>query len=483
MVRFRLGSLLGSLAAFAGCSTESLVEPPRPDASSDAQPADAISNVKSLDEAFLCRSTNGVGGIGKGTDLTRFNISQTEFPAARCNDGSAPAFYFRPAATSEARNRWVIQLNGGGGCRSADACAARFCGYDTNFSAFQMSSREAPDGTHGEGILARRADNPVGDFNHVFVHYCTSDNWSGQAPDTILSAPSPGAEGPPIAYRIHFAGAHVVDAVVATLRRQTAVPFSPDAPDLDDATQVVFAGASAGGGGVARHADALRATLGVSRPVCGEAPCPLDFLALIDSAFGPDLVDFDLSSSKLCAAGLCSWESIMRNEQTQGGHAIWKARTDQSCLDWHAANDVEKAWQCVDNNYVMANHITSPLLVRTGQTDELQFGNAVEAGFLAKDGSPLSDKAFAAMVRARLAALGNAKSSAAEGSLMSKNPAVFGPSCKKHETLRNNEHTFDVRVRTGAKDVSMFDVFTNFGSGQTPTVAIAQPGDPAACPK
>ncbi len=489
---------IGALAALivSGCTDAGLA--PNVDASvgtdasaADGQVANVDANVDaiSLDQAFSCRSASGVGGIGKGTDLTRFVVDQSAFPKARCNDGTPAVFYYRPAATDVSRNKWVIQLNGGGGCRSGQACANRFCGFDTNFSAFQMSSKETPTGTHGEGILDRRSDNPWGDWNHVFVHFCTSDNWAGQAEGRVLSAVAPNAaDAGVVSYRIDFLGAYVVDAVVATLRKAGGPAVSVAgvaAPDLDDASHVVLAGASAGGGGVARHADALGALLAQNRPTCGASPCALDFRALIDSSLAPSYDSYDLSASPLCTAmKLCSWEDIMRNEYTAGGFATWGARTDDSCLSWQKANAPGFEWRCADNDYLMAHHITTPMLVRMGQRDELHFRAVTEGNFQKKDGGgPVDEATFAALVRESLGGLTSLKSMANERSAIAVTPAVFGPSCTKHETLRNSEHVFDVRIPVDGKNVNMIDVWQAWLAGSTPTAAIAQPGVAGNCPK
>ena len=176
-------------------------------------------------------------------------------------------------------------------------------------------------GIVADGILqqggAGGEPNPLGDANHVFVRYCSSDSWAGTAGAIDVDAVHP-ITAAPVRFRIAFAGAAILDAVVATLRRDGAAPpaytlggGSTTLPDLDDAVAVTFAGASAGGAGVAHQADRLRADLRAHNTACGGAACPLQFLALIDSAFGPSSEHLDFSTSTLCAdAGLCTHPEV-----------------------------------------------------------------------------------------------------------------------------------------------------------------------------
>ena len=119
----------------------------------------------------------------------------------------------------------------------------------------QMSSSVAPTtGILGLGIMDRRPDNPTGNWNHVFILYCSSDRWVGVSRDVMLHTELQG----PSDYRIHFLGAKIMGAVLDTLRRdgvaglihtQGETPIAM--PNLDNAETVVLAGGSAGGSGVA----------------------------------------------------------------------------------------------------------------------------------------------------------------------------------------------------------------------------------------
>ena len=53
-------------------------------------------------------------------DLILNRISQTAFPNARCLDGTAPAFYFRPGRGVTGARSLILFLEGGGWCYPDD---------------------------------------------------------------------------------------------------------------------------------------------------------------------------------------------------------------------------------------------------------------------------------------------------------------------------------------------------------------------------
>ncbi|MBM4363656.1 MAG: hypothetical protein FJ104_13320, partial [Deltaproteobacteria bacterium] len=333
-------------------------------------------------------SAGGLSGVGPDPDdpLQAHFFDPAVFPDALCNDGTPATVYFRPGSDPTQRNRWVIQLMGGGGCRSGDSCAARWCSHMTNFGVTQMTSSVAPTrGTDGEGVLQEeRPDNLWAGYNHVLLRYCSSDNWSGTRHDVTLEGHHP-LTGEEIAFRVDFLGSRIIDATLATLRRD-GVPAlrwdyggGIDMPDLDDATEVILAGASAGGGGVVRSLDRVAATLAETHCAGCE---PLVVRGLVDSSYGASSKALDWSTTVQCTGlGLCSYEAQMQEEFTTGGHGTWGARMDQSCLDWHAKNAPGTEYLCADVGHVLENHVTSAFFVRQGLPDVLLSGNMVEAKF------------------------------------------------------------------------------------------------------
>jgi len=248
-----------------------------------------------------------------------------------------------------------------------------------------------------------------------------------------------------------------------------------DMPDLDEATEVILAGASAGGGGVVRSLDRVAATLAETHCAGCE---PLVVRGLVDSSHGASTEALDWSTTVQCTeTGLCSYEAQMQQEFTTGGHGIWGARMDQSCLDWHAENAPGTEYQCADVGHVLENHVTTPFFVRQGLTDSLLSGNMIEAMFTVPGEGPITLQSFARLTRNQLLALADLPTTAEEGALISA-PGVFGPKCSKHETLRCDASSFDTSIQVADAEVTMLDVWSRWVAGNgTASVVSSSMGD------
>ena len=278
-----------------------------------------------------------VGDIPPGTDLQRHTVNQNAFPLARCNDNSPAIFYFRPASDAANAKRWIIHLQGGGSCGNGLNCSQRRFSAGTNFGVKNMTSVDFPAGTTDNGIFERStpyaARNLFARYNQVFVHYCSSDTWTGAAEDVVLTGLDFRHDPPiPRQYTISFLGRPIFDAVIETLRRNGVPPLvylrpgggSQVMPDLDNAEFVILSGGSAGGGGVIHNLDHLRGIL----------PAATRLVGLSDSAFRPSKDGMDLSQSPLCVnQGACTVDAQNEWIFNQGPYAVWGAQnaSDRSC--------------------------------------------------------------------------------------------------------------------------------------------------------
>ena len=80
----------------------------------EAAPASAP--LETIADVFACINPGAAGGLAEGREerpLIRHDLDLEQFPEARCNDGTAAVFYFRPYEGEENRDRWVVQLQGG----------------------------------------------------------------------------------------------------------------------------------------------------------------------------------------------------------------------------------------------------------------------------------------------------------------------------------------------------------------------------------
>lgn len=475
--------------------------------------------VPMIGEGLTCGTRAEVGGVPRGTELARHDIDLGVFPDALCNDGTGARFYVRPYVGEANRNRWVIQLKGGGGCASGADCAKRWCSVLTNFGKTQMTADiNAPqlDTIAGNGILERRDDNPWGNYNQVFVQYCSSDEWAGSAKDRVVQTFAPcdpevaGAKCPdgsacpgeaagkdaglcknsPVSFRIHFLGHAIVDAVVATLRQDGVGAVGAGAggtalPDLDDAEYVVLAGASGGGAGVVNNLDRLSALLADHNSRCQtDGTCPLEVDGLIDSIFSPTFEGLDFAATPVCIeAQACDYASAMTLSLESEANFTSAVR-DASCKAWHAAHAPGTEWRCMDRNHVIRNHLTTPFFVRQGLVDSLLTKSFIDF-HLGAAGEPtdLIDTPLevAKLVQPQLASLADWPTRAEEGSPDAIAPGAFGPGCPKHETLSSSPDIYDTTITFAGAPRAMFEVIAFWKAGGANAVLVAKDPSDSFC--
>jgi Pectinacetylesterase len=323
-----------------------------------------------------------------GIPLLRRTIDVATYPNARCNDGSAAVMYIRPANAAyggnpivNPSNKWVIFLDGGGGCHDADECLlTRWCGGGGRVfdRAGKMSSKGAAMAIHGHGIFQLAPPAPVvnhfADYNHVLVHYCSSDNWIGSAGLSGINT-STGT-----GYDITFQGEAIVNAVIGTL---LAGPVAADpaavaefygttVPDLRDAVEIVLAGESAGGGGLRHHLDRLN--FDVLQPAVVDPEVKI--VGVVDAGATPGLWDAGISWADPFSPA--DYRDYLKTEVEPPVRSFWGANDsalDQSCLEvGYAAqhNAVGSHPQvCYDTTYTLMNHITTPVFLRHDIDDPL----------------------------------------------------------------------------------------------------------------
>lgn len=188
------------------------------------------------------------------------NVGQWTFievEGAQCRDGSDTGFGIR---LQEGADDLVIYLEGGGACFNSATCA----GNDPNYTESDFTAFAAQRG--GLGIFSTAASNPVGDWNAVYVPYCTGDVHGGSAPNAQV----PGVEGTQ-----QFVGHLNIERYLALL-----------APYLDDTDKVLLTGSSAGGFGSLVNFGAVAEAFGDADPYLLDDSGPI-FAA--DNVYSPQL--------------------------------------------------------------------------------------------------------------------------------------------------------------------------------------------------
>lgn len=442
--------LVSLLLLLTACPTTNSPVVADPDTNPDTN-TDTSESVLLLADALECGTPGQAGGVVDGKGLIRVDLDLEQYPEALCNDGSGAIMYVRRYSDDALKDRWVIRVQGGGSCKSGEECADRWCNEGTSFGMDKMTSTLAPElGIISPGVHAEKVENPMAGANHALLYYCSSDSWAGQG-EAVLSETADGTE-----YNIHFHGADIFEAAIDTLR--SGVTYTdPDQiersmPDLDQATEVLFAGASAGAAGVTNNLDSLAEILpGAS--VAG----------LHDSNFAPTLSELDLSTSSICTDyGACDFNTYIALVWDTSFKGYWNGRVDSSCLSAHP----EEPGLCVDVHHVVTNHLTTPVFVRMDLQDSLIMGNMVEGNFSLQSGAILDEVAFAELVTTQLQALQDVPNTAEE--TVAKAPGYFGPACGKHETLGNNDAVYATTVSVNGVDATMFQLMGNWLLDQQP---------------
>ena len=162
---------------------------------------------------------------------------------ARCLDGSPAAYYLQEASRAQDATKWVLYFESGGWCYSPIDCAAR-SRTEHGSSALQPPTvNNTPYGV----ISDSRAANP--DFygwNHVSLVYCDGASFAGSAAQPLVVGNGT---------KLFFRGLANLRAIVDDLLANRG---------LDRATEVLLAGASAGGLSAFIHADRVAALLPAS---------------------------------------------------------------------------------------------------------------------------------------------------------------------------------------------------------------------------
>lgn len=465
-----------------------------PDSGSNAGDGGAEANIES---ALSCGTPQRLTGVAQNGELQAIELDRAQFPDALCNDGTPPVLYYRPAVGAQNRNRWVISLRGGGGCSGAASCAARWCSCNstarcpsavttTNFTLNNMSGGGARSQDVG-GVLHRGAfPNPLEDYNHVQLIYCSSDGWRGAARGVEYTTTHP-ITGQSVTYVMHFMGTKILEAELKILRQEGVAPLTyslqttpEQLPDLDDAEEVVVVGDSAGGAGVINNLDWIAGTLRASHSGCdGGAACPPSVMGVMDAIVGPDLSRLDWSNSAGRDAGIVTWDAF--TTLSASSPSMRTGRGEESCEAWHRANRPGTESACSDGTHLVRHHVTTPFFVRMALFDGLISTNYEELGLADPvlgpfvrngQGVPIT---FGTVLHRELTAFPMLPGVAEEGAAMTRAPGVFAPSCSNHDTIHTNSEVYGVTISPDAGGTwAFFDVFTAWRDGGMPAAVLSQ---------
>lgn len=259
--------------------------------------------------------------------LQLYTVSQANDRQAVCNDGSPAKYYFRPGSEKN-RDKWVIFFKGGGGCSSEAECLTR-----AREDATLVSSLKYPSVSKEDGIFTVNPElNPdFYDWNMVKIMYCSSDNFIGNGEQKL------GGK------TWFFHGKAITTAVIEDLQDPTIMKTA----NLSEASQVLVAGSSAGGGGAVQNIDDIADWLPQAR-----------VRGLIDSSWGMDIEPYSTKGT----AGL--------DEDRIDAADFSNKQLDRSCLAANSNN--ERSCTILSKLYP---YIQTPIFIFMNQYDHKKLEN------------------------------------------------------------------------------------------------------------
>ncbi|PRQ03427.1 Pectinacetylesterase [Enhygromyxa salina] len=158
-----------------------------------------------------------------------------DIPEAECIDGSPTGIGVRYGISDEV----VIFFEGGGGCFNEATCGLFYASF-ANFDELTFDLLWQNTVLQGGIFSTLNGDNPVRDWNFIYVPYCTGDVHAGAAPDTAVPGFAFGAPQQFVGFtNVH----HFLDRIVPTFK--------------DETSHVLVTGISAGGFGAAFNYDRI----------------------------------------------------------------------------------------------------------------------------------------------------------------------------------------------------------------------------------
>eukprot|EP00056_Hartaetosiga_gracilis_P005646 m.87216 g.87216 ORF g.87216 m.87216 type:complete len:337 (+) comp12235_c0_seq2:1328-2338(+) len=238
-------------------------------------------------------------------------------------DGTQSGYYIREGFGAVNKTKFVINLEGGGECAKESSCKDKLKTPlgSSNFFPKAMSFYQYLDFNCDR--------NPVMcGWTLVHIPYCTQDLHSGMA--------TPSAD----TWGLYFSGYHVFHAVIEQLSSKYG---------LDNATEVILTGESAGGIGVWYHLayldDLLPHARVVGAPIAGFYFPAYPYMGVNHTQSG--LADF-------------------RPPAWEGHYNLWNSSVNAKCKEAHP-ND---PWVCMLSN-TSYHFIDTPVFVTEAQTDQV----------------------------------------------------------------------------------------------------------------
>jgi len=268
-----------------------------------------------------------------------------ESHGAGCLDGSPPGFYFRPGHGANASN-FLLWSHGGGWCRNEGECAGRAVTYEG--SSWCNPPRGPPRQNMASGIMSPDCSiNPdFCNWSVAYFIYCDGGSWTGNRDQPVPTSQAEYAD-PPIP-QVHLKGRRNLQAIMDELLHNPKF-------GMVRASQVLYAGASAGGLSMYLHCESVRAMI----PMTTSVRC------LADAGF---FIDHQSVNGQRVYRDTMSYAFRMHNGTSS---------VSEECIASKAgAKDLH--WMCFFADYTLP-YIRTPFFVSNSNFDSWAMGNILGA--------------------------------------------------------------------------------------------------------
>ena len=261
-----------------------------------------------------------------------------------CNDGTSATYYFRKGASTT--NLWVLYLEGGMWCYSAQTCQLRW-----RTTPWEMSNAKLANYVALGGIFSVGRKNPWAEANVAYLPYCSSDAHVGDS----------------FAFGWHFRGQRIINAVLTSLVREQGMGVRKSKDETRVPTQrLLLGGCSAGARGAMMNLDYIQPTLASM----GITQQQVTVSGLLDS---PLWIDVDPLQPHVV--------SLANETQAVFSFVNATARMGPGCATLYPGAE---GWKCLFGQYRMPL-LQTPYILNAAQDDKFELpwniGGTTNAGY------------------------------------------------------------------------------------------------------
>lgn len=254
---------------------------------------------------------------------------------AKCLDGTPPVYYHTPG-WGDGADKWFVHQQGGGWCYTIEECVSRSKG------SLGSTSKDPQTRTLNGGYFDYdNKSNPLmWNWNKIEIRYCDGASVSG---DRVDQEPSS---------KLWFRGRAILDAEINSILNDRG---------MNNATDVIVSGCSAGGLATFLHCDHWAAAIDKATTKKSMTGTGAKVACMPDSGFFLDEDRAPEYHSKM--------KNVYKFQQSSS------AGLNAACVEAHK-DDTDGAWKCIFAQWSAA-HIKTPTFPMQSQYDSWQTDNVM----------------------------------------------------------------------------------------------------------